>query len=669
MIDALLQPLLPRLYPGLDALPPRQRDVMRFNLSTVLVTTPLALLALAWLAAVTETAVLRRHAGLLLLHLALLLLLNRYSFALQFELRRGFFVSMGGSLAPMVVLAAAFLVGPTALWLSVILVVGTFLLAGRRAAAADATRRWNDRVTLLMSLGYGLTGSLAGLAVYAWLGGRYPLADLNRATVGPALAALAVLFAVPTLLSLPRVRKLAQLGGGAPPRGDMLRFAIASSALTFLQYPFSLLAAALWSRQGVGWYLFFMAGVWLAAVMAHRLSQSVARSEQRARELAMLEQLGQALIAAPADASTLPDLVAQHVEGMLPGAFLLIWLAPDQVLFRSERASTESWAALPEKLAAGDLHLWRSAASRRRRDCLLAAIRNDEQALLGGVFVQLGGYREEDTADFLPVVQSLAGQIASAVQRAHAYRQALAHARMTRELQVAWEIQASLLPRAIPRLAGWELAAALRPARQTSGDFYDFIELENGRLAFLVADVADKGTGAALFMALSRTLLRTYARQYPDQPARVFAATNARILADTDAGQFVTLFYAVLDPAAGELVYANAGHNPALLLPAGDGAPAWLPNSGPPLGVMENLAWRERRFSLAAGDRLLLYTDGVTEAQNEAQEFFTEARLLQAARAEETAEGVQTAVLTAVTQFSGQAPQFDDITLLTLLRR
>jgi len=607
MIDALLQPLLPRLYPGLDALPPRQREVMRFNLSTVLVTAPLALLALAWLAAVTDTAVLRRHAGLLLLHLALLLLLNRYPFALQFELRRGFFVSMGGSLALMVVLAAAFLVGPTALWLSVILVVGTFLLAGRRAAAADATRRWNDRVTLLMSLGYGLTGSLAGLAVYAWLGGRYPLADLNRATVGPALAALAVLFAVPTLLSLPRVRKLAQLGGGAAPRGDMLRFAIASSALTFLQYPFSLLAAALWSRQGVGWYLFFMAGAWLAAVMAHRLSQSVARSEQRARELAMLEQLGQALIAAPADASTLPDLVAQHVEGMLPGAFLLIWLAPDQVLFRSERASTESWAALPEKLAAGDLHLWRSAASRRRRDCLLAAIRNDEQALLGGVFVQLGSYREEDTADFLPVVQSLAGQIASAVQRAHAYRQALAHARMTRELQVAWEIQASLL--------------------------------------------------------------RTYARQYPDQPARVFAATNARILADTDAGQFVTLFYAVLDPAAGELVYANAGHNPALLLPAGDGTPAWLPNSGPPLGVMENLAWRERRFSLAAGDRLLLYTDGVTEAQNEAQEFFTEARLLQAARAEETAEGVQTAVLTAVTQFSGQAPQFDDITLLTLLRR
>jgi serine phosphatase RsbU (regulator of sigma subunit) len=242
---------------------------------------------------------------------------------------------------------------------------------------------------------------------------------------------------------------------------------------------------------------------------------------------------------------------------------------------------------------------------------------------------------------------------------------------MRRELQVAGEIQASFLPRSIPQIPGWDIAAALQPARQTSGDFYDFIELANGRLAFLVADVADKGTGAALFMALSRTLLRTYALQFPDEPARVLAETNERILADTHASQFVTLFYAVLDLATGDVVYANAGHNPALLLPAGNGEIVWLPNSGPPLGVMERLTWQERDFCLAPGDTLLLYTDGVTEAQNEAAEFFAEERLVTAVQssAEQTAVGRQTAVLQAVTQFTGQMPQFDDIALLTITRR
>src|SRR5207249_10908249 len=125
----------------------------------------------------------------------------------------------------------------------------------------------------------------------------------------------------------------------------------------------------------------------------------------------------------------------------------------------------------------------------------------------------------DNPAEVLPALQSLAAQIASALYRAQEYARTLAHQKMVQELSMAAEIQDSFLPDTLPRIDGWQLAATLRPARQTSGDFYDVMELPNGRLGLLIADVTDKGTGAALFMALSRTLIRTYAFEYPEQPA------------------------------------------------------------------------------------------------------------------------------------------------------
>jgi serine phosphatase RsbU (regulator of sigma subunit) len=239
---------------------------------------------------------------------------------------------------------------------------------------------------------------------------------------------------------------------------------------------------------------------------------------------------------------------------------------------------------------------------------------------------------------------------------------------MTQELEVAGRIQATFLPRTVPDVPGWDIAATLQPARQTSGDFYDFMEFGNGRFGILVADVADKGTGAALYMALSRTLLRTYAIQHPEQPAEALRLANERILADTESDQFVTVFYAVLDTANDRLAYANAGHNPAFLL-SGDGrSPQSLAKTGIPLGMFAGMAWQQQTVAVAPGDKLILYTDGVTEAQDAEGNEFGEERLL-AALQEKTAEGMVTAVLTAIHDFVGSAPQFDDVTLVIAVKR
>ncbi len=241
-----------------------------------------------------------------------------------------------------------------------------------------------------------------------------------------------------------------------------------------------------------------------------------------------------------------------------------------------------------------------------------------------------------------------------------------------RELMLAGRMQASLLPAAPPELAHWQLAATLRPARETSGDFYDFIPLPDGRLGAVIADVADKGMGAALYMALSRTLIRTYAAEYPSRPDLALNAANRRILADTDADLFVTVFYGILDPATGELTYCNAGHHPPYLFTAREeGLPQPLPGNGMPLGVVEDARLAPETVQIDPGTALLLYTDGIVDAQNQQQEFFGRERMLeiaQATLAAPSAQGMQDALLSAVFGFMGDGPQFDDVTLMVVVR-
>jgi serine phosphatase RsbU (regulator of sigma subunit) len=246
-----------------------------------------------------------------------------------------------------------------------------------------------------------------------------------------------------------------------------------------------------------------------------------------------------------------------------------------------------------------------------------------------------------------------------------------------RELELAGRMQASLLPDVLPELPGWQLQATFRPARETSGDFYDFIPLPDGQLGIVVADVADKGMGAALYMALTRTLIRTYAVDFLGRPDLALQAVNDRILAETGADLFVTVFLAMLDRANSTVTYCNAGHHPPYWLQpsAGSGLGGEelikaLPGTGIALGVVRTPDWGRSTIGMEPGATLLLYTDGVVDAHNAEQARFGNEGILAAVRQRigEPARKLQDEILTSLQQFTGDQPQFDDITLVVVQR-
>jgi sigma-B regulation protein RsbU (phosphoserine phosphatase) len=250
-------------------------------------------------------------------------------------------------------------------------------------------------------------------------------------------------------------------------------------------------------------------------------------------------------------------------------------------------------------------------------------------------------------------------------------RQSLEHQRVTQELSLAGRVQAGFLPQDPPVIPGWDFAAGLVAAGQTSGDFYDFIPLPDGRLGILVADVSGKGLGPALYMTLCRTLVRVFASDHRDRPDVVMRAVNDRVLTDVKSDFFATTFYAILDPASGLLTYCNAGHLPPYLfrLPLGAGADP-LTTTGIPIGVMAGDHWERKAVGMDPGDLLVLYSDGVTEAENRAGDWFGKERLLATveANAGQGAAQVHQAILEAVATFAAGGRQTDDLTLVVLER-
>lgn len=292
-------------------------------------------------------------------------------------------------------------------------------------------------------------------------------------------------------------------------------------------------------------------------------------------------------------------------------------------------------------------------------------IKND----LFGILVVIeapGGLRFR--ARRLDIINGIAQQAALAIQNDLLQEEMVIRERLETEVQLARQIQQTFIPDSLPTRAGWDLAARWITARQVGGDFYDVMELADGRIGLFIADVADKGVPAALFMALTRTLVRAAVAE-TESPAEALSRVNDLLIPDTQQGMFVTAVYAVLYPEKGELVYANAGHNPPLWLNH-EGKVVRLTRTGMALGVVEGKKVEERTIQLESGDTLLLYTDGLSEAFSPDGNLFEEERIiksLQDAR-DSAAEGILQIIEERLGAFVGDEAQSDDLTMLLLKR-
>jgi phosphoserine phosphatase RsbU/P len=310
---------------------------------------------------------------------------------------------------------------------------------------------------------------------------------------------------------------------------------------------------------------------------------------------------------------------------------------------------------------------------------LTAPLKNYDGEVIG--VLQLLNAQEPQTGRVIPfdtytqqLVEALASQAAVVLNNRILLERQKDLLRYENELDIGRQIQASFLPQQLPQPPGWEIVANFQPAREVAGDFYDVFSPENGEiLCLVIADVCDKGVGAALFMALTRSLLRAFAESHVWATADLknpIERINAYILRNhTQANMFVTLFFAVLEPATGLLTYVNGGHNPPVIIgPAG--IKARLEPTGPAVGMFPDVTFQARQVTLALGDVLFAFTDGVTEARDVYGGFFTEARLLQfLEQPADSAIALLQRIEESVRAHTAAAAQSDDITMLAVRRK
>ena len=238
------------------------------------------------------------------------------------------------------------------------------------------------------------------------------------------------------------------------------------------------------------------------------------------------------------------------------------------------------------------------------------------------------------------------------------------------ELDVASKMQQSILPTRFPENLSYQAYGSMEPARNVGGDFFDIIRLDGGRIGIAIADVSDKGVPAALFMMSSRTVLRGAAIG-TTSPGDVLYEMNNALYENNEAAMFVTVFYAVFDPANRQFVYANGGHNTPLIVNAAGQAEPLPLTGGVALAMLPDIEYRYNSVTLAPGDTVVLYTDGVTEAINDVEEEFGMDRLQNVftGAPPKDAREANDAIFSAVRGFVGETPQFDDITCVTFRNR
>lgn len=378
----------------------------------------------------------------------------------------------------------------------------------------------------------------------------------------------------------------------------------------------------------------------------------------------------------PAQSYGIPDEFRDQVwRPMLPGEFPLLAAALDggqMVMCEEAHRGPESWfeiiPCLPEEVEA-------LTYSEER---LLIALPLMVKGEVFGVLLAeeaVGGRRFR--ARRLEILNGIAQQVALALQNDLFQVEMVARERLEMEVHLARQIQQTFIPEHLPDLPNWDFSARWRTARQVGGDFYDVFELPGGKVGLFIADVADKGVPAAMFMALTRTLVRAAVLQ-TESPAVALRQVNDLLYPDAQQGMFVTAVYGVLDSVTGRFTYTNAGHNPPLWIKpisaAADGEPGVtikrLTRTGMALGVVEGAEMEESSINLAPGDLLFFYTDGVTEAFSPEGEIYGEDRLhavlenLMSCTSSELLDAIDE----AVSVFIADVPPADDMTMLSVMR-
>jgi sigma-B regulation protein RsbU (phosphoserine phosphatase) len=286
--------------------------------------------------------------------------------------------------------------------------------------------------------------------------------------------------------------------------------------------------------------------------------------------------------------------------------------------------------------------------------------------LIGLVYVDNRLHTGIFNEDHRELLTAFASQAGVAIENARLYQVAVEKGRMEKELQMAHDIQRGLLPRELPTIPGYEIAADWRSAREVAGDFYDCFKLGEADLGVVIADVSDKGAPAAIFMAVARSLIRG-ASISANSPEATLRQANVNILQDTQSGMFVTVYYTILHPG-GQMVGVNAGHNLPLLYRARQKTHEFLPRGGRPLGWFEELPVQAVQYQLEPGDVLVCYTDGLTESENTHAEPYGADRLVEVVRAHAArpAAEILKEITDSVVVFMGAAPPFDDMTLVVV---
>ncbi|MBM3727624.1 MAG: PP2C family protein-serine/threonine phosphatase [Acidobacteria bacterium] len=324
----------------------------------------------------------------------------------------------------------------------------------------------------------------------------------------------------------------------------------------------------------------------------------------------------------------------------------------------------DSWVNVPGMLTAAE----RAAVELTGAQLIVPVLVRGE---LAGCFL-LGARRsgEPYSGDEIRLLESVAAQAALALENGRLTRavaeEAAQKERVHRELEIAREVQGRLFPRAAPRLPGIAVAGFCRPAQAVGGDYYDYFELPGGRLGFAVADVSGKGVAAAITMATVQASLRTLTIDSSTDLAGMVGRLNRVVFEASASNRFATLFYAQFDPKTGLLRYVNCGHNAPLVLRRGE---LLRPGrTGIALGLRRVFAFGEGEMTLQPGDTLVAFSDGISEAMNDAREEWGEDRLAATVRevAGEPPEEIARAILAAADEFAAGAPQHDDMTLVVL---